>query len=89
MPEARIILACQDYDHTRGLVDGVVPVDGFDLKVMTLSPPSQIFLELHDRPRPRRPAIRGHSGFPVPRVSSFVYLDQRQCRHPGAEGSYR
>ncbi|MET0502806.1 MAG: ABC transporter substrate-binding protein [Candidatus Binatia bacterium] len=46
MPEARIILACQDYDHTRGLVDGVVPVDGFDLKVMTLSPPSQIFLRM-------------------------------------------
>jgi 4,5-dihydroxyphthalate decarboxylase len=41
-----ITLALQDYDHTRGLVDGAVRVEGFDLKVMTISPPSQIFLRM-------------------------------------------
>ena len=46
MPASTITLACQDYDHTRALVDGVVTVEGFDLKVVTLSPPSQIFLRM-------------------------------------------
>jgi 4,5-dihydroxyphthalate decarboxylase len=47
MPESIITLAVQDYDHTRALVDGSsVTAEGFDLKVMTLSPPSQIFLRM-------------------------------------------
>ena len=46
MPEPAITLAFQDYDHTRALVDGAVPVEGFALKVVTLSPPSQIFLRM-------------------------------------------
>jgi 4,5-dihydroxyphthalate decarboxylase len=46
MPASTITLACQDYDHTRALVDGAVPVEGFDLKVVTISPPSQIFLRM-------------------------------------------
>ncbi len=41
-----ITLALQDYDHTRALVDGAVRVGGFDLKVVTISPPSQIFLRM-------------------------------------------
>lgn len=46
MPEPILTLAVQDYDHTRALVDGSVTVEGFDLKVITLSPPSQIFLRM-------------------------------------------
>jgi 4,5-dihydroxyphthalate decarboxylase len=46
MAEPTITLAFQDYDHTRALVDGAVPVDGFALKALTLSPPSQIFLRM-------------------------------------------
>jgi 4,5-dihydroxyphthalate decarboxylase len=46
MAEPTITLAVQDYDHTRPLGDGVVPVEGFALKVVTLSPPSQIFLRM-------------------------------------------
>ena len=46
MPEPILTLAVQDYDHTRALADGSVTVEGFNLKVMTLSPPSQIFLRM-------------------------------------------
>ena len=46
MPETTITLACQDYEHTRALMDGTVPVEGFDLKVVAISPPSQIFLRM-------------------------------------------
>lgn len=46
MPGTKITLACQDYDHTRALADGAVPVAGFDVKVVTISPPSQIFLRM-------------------------------------------
>lgn len=41
-----ITLACRDYDHTRALLDGRVPVEGVDLKYLSLSPPSQIFLRM-------------------------------------------
>src|SRR5262245_6660006 len=46
MPGSTITLACQDYDHTRALVNGAVPVDGFEIKLVTMSPPSQIFLRM-------------------------------------------
>jgi 4,5-dihydroxyphthalate decarboxylase len=46
MPGPTVTLALQDYDHTRALLDGAVPVEGFDLKVLTISPPSQIFLRM-------------------------------------------
>jgi 4,5-dihydroxyphthalate decarboxylase len=46
MAEPTITLAFQDYDHTRALVDRSVSVEGFALKVVTLSPPSQIFLRM-------------------------------------------
>jgi 4,5-dihydroxyphthalate decarboxylase len=46
MAEPTLTLAFQDYDHTRGFVDGSVSVEGFALKVVTLSPPSQIFLRM-------------------------------------------
>ena len=46
MSGSEITLACQNYDHTRALVDGTVVVEGFDLRVTTLSPPSQIFLRM-------------------------------------------
>ena len=49
MAQPTITLAVQDYDHTRALVDGAVPVEGFALKVVTLSPPSQIFLRMLNR----------------------------------------
>jgi 4,5-dihydroxyphthalate decarboxylase len=46
MSERTITIAFQDYDHTRALVDGKVSVERFALKVVTLSPPSQIFLRM-------------------------------------------
>jgi 4,5-dihydroxyphthalate decarboxylase len=46
MPDIAINLACQDYEHTRALGDGTVPVEGFDLNFMAISPPSQIFLRM-------------------------------------------
>jgi 4,5-dihydroxyphthalate decarboxylase len=39
-------LGCRDYDHTRALLDGKVPVDGVDLKFVTISSPSEIFLRM-------------------------------------------
>jgi 4,5-dihydroxyphthalate decarboxylase len=44
-----ITLACQDYDHTRALLDGTVSAKGVDLKVINISPPSQIFLRMLNR----------------------------------------
>ena len=41
-----ITLACQDYDHTRALSDGTLRVEGFDLRIVTISPSSQIFLRM-------------------------------------------
>jgi 4,5-dihydroxyphthalate decarboxylase len=41
-----IRLACRDYDHTRALRDGTVAIDGVDLRVIHVSPPSQIFLRM-------------------------------------------
>src|SRR5438094_104380 len=49
MPGPEITLACQDYDQTRALRDGAVTAAGFELKLVSISPPSQIFLRmLHD-----------------------------------------
>jgi 4,5-dihydroxyphthalate decarboxylase len=39
-------LACRDYEHTRGLIDGSVPIEGVDLRFVSVSPPSQIFLRM-------------------------------------------
>jgi 4,5-dihydroxyphthalate decarboxylase len=39
-------LACREYDHTRALADGTVAVDGFNLRMVFVSPPSQIFLRM-------------------------------------------
>jgi 4,5-dihydroxyphthalate decarboxylase len=46
MANVSLTLACQNYDHTRALADGTVSVDGLDLKVVHISPPSQIFLRM-------------------------------------------
>jgi 4,5-dihydroxyphthalate decarboxylase len=46
MANVSLTLACQDYDHTRALADGTVKVAGADLKVVNISPPSQIFLRM-------------------------------------------
>jgi 4,5-dihydroxyphthalate decarboxylase len=46
MANIALTLACQDYDHTRGLADGTVRGEGIDLKIVTISPPSQIFLRM-------------------------------------------
>jgi 4,5-dihydroxyphthalate decarboxylase len=49
MAHRMMTIGCRDYDHTRGLSDGRVKVDGVDLKFVNISPPSQIFLRmLHD-----------------------------------------
>jgi 4,5-dihydroxyphthalate decarboxylase len=49
MATQTIIIGCRDYDHTRALADGIVKIDGVDLKFINISPPSQIFLRmLHD-----------------------------------------
>src|SRR5437867_10455759 len=49
MPGPEITLACQDYDQTRALRDGPVTAAGFELKLVSISPPSQMFLRmLHD-----------------------------------------
>jgi 4,5-dihydroxyphthalate decarboxylase len=41
-----ITLACRDYDHTRALRDGTVAIDGVHLRMIAISPPSQIFLRM-------------------------------------------
>jgi 4,5-dihydroxyphthalate decarboxylase len=46
MGNIALTLACQNYDHTRALADGAVRVDGADLAVVNISPPSQIFLRM-------------------------------------------
>lgn len=49
MAKLKITIGCRDYDHTRALADGRVQVEGVDLELVNLSPPSQIFLRmLHD-----------------------------------------
>jgi 4,5-dihydroxyphthalate decarboxylase len=46
MGNVSLSLACQNYDHTRALADGTITPDGIDLKVLHISPPSQIFLRM-------------------------------------------
>ena len=46
MTTLTLTLACRDYDHTRALIDGIVPLEGIDLKFISVSPPSQIFLRM-------------------------------------------
>ncbi|HUK42715.1 MAG TPA: hypothetical protein VLX11_16785 [Candidatus Acidoferrales bacterium] len=46
MTQLAMTLACQDYDHTRALLDGTVSLDGINLNVASISPPSQIFLRM-------------------------------------------
>ncbi|HWX75934.1 MAG TPA: hypothetical protein VNY32_00575, partial [Candidatus Acidoferrales bacterium] len=46
MTQATMTLACQDYDHTRALLDGGVAIEGVDIKFVSVSPPSQIFLRM-------------------------------------------
>jgi 4,5-dihydroxyphthalate decarboxylase len=46
MANISLTLACQNYDHTRALADGTVRVEGADLTVVNISPPSQIFLRM-------------------------------------------
>ena len=46
MPQLRATLACQNYDHTRALLDGTVKVQGAELDCISISPPSQIFLRM-------------------------------------------
>jgi 4,5-dihydroxyphthalate decarboxylase len=46
MANIALTLACQNYDHTRALGDGTVTPEGIHLKVINLSPPSQIFLRM-------------------------------------------
>lgn len=46
MAGLQLTLACRDYDHTRALMDGTVPVEGVELKYLALSPPSEIFLRM-------------------------------------------
>lgn len=46
MTTLTLSLACRDYDHTRALLDGTVPIEGVDLRFVSVSPPSQIFLRM-------------------------------------------
>ena len=46
MANFTLTLACQNHDHTRALADGRVTVAGVDLRVVNISPPSQIFLRM-------------------------------------------
>jgi 4,5-dihydroxyphthalate decarboxylase len=46
MAELTITLACRDYDHTRALADGKVVIKRVNLKCVSVSPPSQIFLRM-------------------------------------------
>ena len=46
MATMELTFACQDYDHTRGLADGTVTVEGAAVKCVHISPPSQIFLRM-------------------------------------------
>ena len=49
MATQTVTIGCRDYDHTRALADGRVKIDGVNLKLINISPPSQIFLRmLHD-----------------------------------------
>lgn len=44
--EQTITIGCREYDHTQALATGRVKIDGVDLKFVSLSPPSQIFLRM-------------------------------------------
>lgn len=46
MSKLKLTLACRNYDHMRALRDGSVAVDGAELKVPCITPPSQIFLRM-------------------------------------------
>jgi 4,5-dihydroxyphthalate decarboxylase len=46
MSTLELTLACRDYDHTRGLQDGTVPTEGLQLRLISISPPSEIFLRM-------------------------------------------
>ena len=46
MAQRTLTLAMRDYDHTRALADGRVQIPGVDLKLVNITPPSQIFLRM-------------------------------------------
>jgi 4,5-dihydroxyphthalate decarboxylase len=46
MTQLTMTLACRDYDHTRALLDGSASIEGVDIKFVSVSPPSQIFLRM-------------------------------------------
>ena len=46
MAKLALTLACGNYDHTRSLIDGTVAIEGVDMRVIPISPPSQIFLRM-------------------------------------------
>ena len=46
MAKFALTLACGNYDHTRSLLDGTVAIEDVDLRVIPISPPSQIFLRM-------------------------------------------
>lgn len=49
MAKLRLTLACWDYDRTRGLADGTVPVEGVDLVYLTLPVEETFFRMLRNR----------------------------------------
>jgi 4,5-dihydroxyphthalate decarboxylase len=46
MGNVSLTLACQNYEHTRALADGRIKPAGIDLRMVHISPPSQIFLRM-------------------------------------------
>jgi 4,5-dihydroxyphthalate decarboxylase len=49
MPKLRLTLACWDYDRTRALADGSVPVDGIELNYLSLPVEETFFRMLRHR----------------------------------------
>ena len=96
MANIELTLACEDYDRTRALKDGLVKPEGIDLNYVAL-PVEEIFwrmLHFHEfdaaemsmgrLPRgrlPRPPAVHRHPGVPVAHVPAPLHLRQRGFGH--------
>ena len=86
--DIRLTLACGDYDRTRPLWDGSVHPEGITLDCVVREPNeifrrmlkdeefdvSEMSLSNYIMECGKAPPVRGHPGFPLPRVPALEHL---------------
>ena len=93
MGKLRLSLACWNYDRTRALLEGRVPVDGIELTYLNLPVEETFFRMLRHHEfdaaemslssyvlslSSENPPLHRNSGFPLAVLPPFLYLHQPQ-----------